>query len=88
MYGISISVPENMVTSESVVQNVDHVEKVTLTSRQIMPLCAVEDLDECKEIEKGFTQEAAQKEAQRCLQCGLICYKKEEHQTALSADAA
>ncbi len=88
MYKILISVPENVVTSESVVQNVDHVEDVTLTSRQIMPLCAVEDLDECKEIEKGFTQEAAQKEAERCLQCGLICYEKAQNQAALSADAA
>jgi formate dehydrogenase beta subunit len=88
MYKILISVPEYMVTSDSVVQNVDHVEKVTLTSRQIMPLCAVENLDECKEIEKGFTQEAAQKEAERCLQCGLICYEKAQNQAALSADAA
>ena len=87
MYGI-IPVSENVVTSESRVQNVDHVAHVALTSRQIMPLCSVEDLDVCKEIEEGFTQEAAQKEAQRCLQCGLICYKKAEPQAALRADAA
>jgi len=78
MYGIPVSVPKNVVTSESIVQNVDYVEKVKPASRQIMPLCPVEDLDECKEIEKGFTKEAAQKEAQRCLQCGLICYARSE----------
>ena len=27
------------------------------------------------EVELGLTQELAQKEAQRCLQCGLICYR-------------
>lgn len=89
MYGIPVSVPENVVTSESIVQNVDHVEKVKPASRQIMPLCPVEDLDECKEIEKGFTKEAAQKEAQRCLQCGLICYARSESEAiTIKSDTA
>lgn len=76
MYKIPMSVPENVLTSESIVQNVDHVENVSSVPRQIMPLCIAEDLDDCKELEKGFTEEAAQKEAKRCLQCGLICYAR------------
>ena len=30
----------------------------------------------CSEIEKGFTREMAISEVSRCLQCGLICYKR------------
>ena len=29
-----------------------------------------------EEIEKGFSEEVARKEADRCLQCGLICYNQ------------
>jgi len=40
-----------------------------------MPICPVSDIPAyCREIEKGFTEEKARKEADRCLQCGVICY--------------
>jgi len=40
-----------------------------------MPLAECREMDQAKEIEKGFTQEMAIQEARRCLQCGLICYQ-------------
>jgi len=77
MYGIPLTLPENVVTPTSCVQNVDHVEKVQATSRQIMPLAPGRNLAVYGELEKGFSEEAAKAEASRCLQCGLICYERE-----------
>ena len=57
------------------VQNVDEVETVEAVPRQIMPLRPISDPDGAAELEKGFTEEAAKTEADRCLQCGLICYQ-------------
>ncbi|MDO9110796.1 MAG: FAD-dependent oxidoreductase [Desulfatirhabdiaceae bacterium] len=74
MYSIPLSFSDQVVTPETLVQNVDHVENVENVPRRIMPLC--KSLSACSEIEKGFTQEMAVSEASRCLQCGLICYKQ------------
>jgi RnfABCDGE-type electron transport complex B subunit len=78
MYGIPLSLPENVVTGEADVQNIDHVDQVTKISRHIMPLSAPQDLSDCGEIEKGFTANMARSEADRCLRCGLICYARPE----------
>ncbi|MCP4105197.1 MAG: FAD-dependent oxidoreductase [Desulfobacteraceae bacterium] len=76
MYDIDISLPENVVKPESMLQDVDHVENVGKSPRQIMPLCSGKDMITCEEFEKGFTEKMAQAEASRCLQCGLICYER------------
>jgi len=65
------------VTPVSDIQNVSAVENVQAQTRQIMPLCKGTELDKCGDLELGYTEEAAVAEAGRCLQCGLICYKKE-----------
>lgn len=78
MYGISLTLSENVVTDESDVQNVDHIHSVAEDRRQIMPLCSLKDLPVCGEIEKGFTEDMARSEADRCLGCGLICYVRAE----------
>jgi NADPH-dependent glutamate synthase beta subunit-like oxidoreductase len=75
MYGIDPSLAENVITPQSILQNVDHVESVTACQRQIMPLCSSRELAVCGEIERGFNSEMARTEASRCLQCGLICYE-------------
>ncbi|MEE8416330.1 MAG: FAD-dependent oxidoreductase [Desulfobacterales bacterium] len=75
MYGISPSVSEIVVARESDVQNVDHVATVAESVRQIMPLSDAKDPSAFQEIEKGFTEEMADAESKRCLQCGLICYQ-------------
>ncbi len=74
MHGLSPSLTENVITPKSILQNVYHVEKVQANQRQIMPICSGKELAVCGEIERGFSPDMAQKEAARCLQCGLICY--------------
>jgi hypothetical protein len=44
------------------------------SQRRIMPICSGKELAACGEVERGFSDEMAQSEASRCLQCGLICY--------------
>jgi len=75
MYGIDPSLTENVITPQSILQNVDHVESVAACQRQIMPICSGRELAACGEIERGFNSEMARAEASRCLQCGLICYE-------------
>ena len=75
MYGLDPSLTERVITPQSILQNVDHVENVAACQRQIMPLCSSRELAACGEIERGFNSEMAMSEASRCLQCGLICYE-------------
>jgi NADPH-dependent glutamate synthase beta subunit-like oxidoreductase len=75
MYGIDPSLTEHVITPQSILQNVDHVESVAACQRRIMPLCSSRELAVCGEIERGFNSEMARAEASRCLQCGLICYE-------------
>jgi hypothetical protein len=81
MHGLAPTLTENVITSQSFLQNVYRVEKVQASQRQIMPICSGKELAECGEIEKGFSAEMAQHEAARCLQCGLICYEHTETET-------
>ncbi len=78
MYDITLDLPENVVTPWTDIQNVDHVEDVAASTRRIMPLCDATRQTECKEIELGFDETTARTEADRCLQCGLICYRRSE----------
>ena len=82
MYGIAPDVPLKAVTSDHVIQNVDAVEEVQSEARRIMPMAAPWELDQQGQLELGFDEAAARKEAARCLQCGLICY---EHTLAAGA---
>jgi NADPH-dependent glutamate synthase beta subunit-like oxidoreductase/NAD-dependent dihydropyrimidine dehydrogenase PreA subunit len=74
LYGIDPGLTDTVITPESVIQDVDHVEDVTASQRRIMPIFSGKERVACGEIEKGFSDEMAQSEASRCLQCGLICY--------------
>jgi len=76
IYGIPLSHPENVLTLTTMVQNVDEIEGVEPLSRTLMPIANVSERLMDAEMEKGFTEKKAQKEAARCLQCGLICYEK------------
>ena len=75
IYGLDPSVTEHVITPQSLIQDVDQVENVAACQREIMPICSGRELAVCGEIERGFSKEAAQAEASRCLQCGLICYE-------------
>jgi NADPH-dependent glutamate synthase beta subunit-like oxidoreductase len=74
MHGQSPNLSQQVITPQSALQNVYHVEEVQASQRQIMPICSGKELAICGEIERGFTDDMAQAEASRCLQCGLICY--------------
>jgi len=73
MYGIEFETPDNILTPQSVIQDVDTLINVVPVSRNIIPLSNIEG----EELEKGFSETVARAEAGRCLQCGLICYGKQ-----------
>ena len=75
MHGLSPNLSEHVITPQSTLQDVYHVENVTASQRQIMPICSGKELAICGEIERGFSADMAREEASRCLQCGLICYE-------------
>ena len=80
MYGLPLTLPDNVLNPMSIIQNVDAVQEVRTDPRKIMPLCNEPD---CAELEAGFTENMAKEEARRCLQCGLICY---QHTAAFSPE--
>ena len=80
---IELDLPNNVLTARSVIQNVNRVEQVAASPREIMPQASPRELAANQEIEKGFTKEMADAESRRCLQCGLICY---EHSLPIAGD--
>jgi NADPH-dependent glutamate synthase beta subunit-like oxidoreductase/NAD-dependent dihydropyrimidine dehydrogenase PreA subunit len=78
MHGLSPNLAEHVITPQSALQDVDHVEQVQASQRQIMPIRSGKELAIHGEIERGFSADMARKEASRCLQCGLICYEHTE----------
>jgi hypothetical protein len=88
LYGIGPSLTERVITPESHVQNVDDVEAVAGAQREIMPLRSGTELAQGGEVEKGFSEEAALREASRCLQCGLICYNQTAAAESLDTEEA
>ncbi len=85
LYGIAFDMPDNILTpeKEKLIQNVDRVFHVPQKPRRIMPMADPNQLSQGMELEQGYLQAEAQAEADRCLQCGLICYK---HEAQVSAE--
>lgn len=77
--GEPVDAPEHMLYQDSEVLNVSTVHHAASSPRNIMPLRdeAAACADPYAEIELGFSKEQALREASRCLQCGLLCYRKE-----------
>ncbi len=73
-----VEAPVNMIRKYTRVLSLDQLEPVSEIPRQKMPELSAEDQakDPAAEIEMGFSEEQALKEAKRCLQCGLICYRR------------
>ena len=88
MYGIPTDLPEDVLKPCSAIQNVHQLELVQSDARQIMPLCNARDVTACQELETGFTEEMAQAEASRCLQCGLICYEQSDNRVTQEEEFA
>jgi len=74
LYGIELYNPDQVIRSQTIIQNVDQIFGVMDIPREIMPLNYIND----SELEQGFTKKQAKKEAERCLECGLVCYKHSE----------
>ncbi len=77
LYQLPLDLPQNVVSSQTPIQNVDRVDRVAVNLRQIMPLADPRQAAQGQELEKGFSPEMAKAEAERCLRCGLVCYLKE-----------
>ena len=77
MYGIDLDLPEHVVAPDTPVQNVHQVSLVPMQARQLMPVSDGSLIAKGAELEQGFDAAQAGSEANRCLQCGLICYLHE-----------
>jgi len=77
IYSIPLDLPDNIVTPETPIQNVNQVSLVRVRPRQIMPMANENQVAKGAELEQGFDAARAQSESNRCLQCGLICYLRE-----------
>lgn len=81
---LDLALPEKVVTTDTVMQDVDELENVGAIKRNIMPTCAVSEVPgRHPEIELGFDEEAARTEAYRCLKCGIICYTPDHRRREL-----
>jgi formate dehydrogenase beta subunit len=76
--GEAVEAPEHMIRKHTRVLSVDQLEPVSEGSREVMPERSEEEQieDPNAEIALGYSEEQAIREAQRCLQCGLICYRR------------
>lgn len=73
MYGLEFQDPDLLITQHSRIQNVTQIQQVETT-----PKTTWDDLAQPMAAATGFSEAKARKEANRCLQCGLICYEKQK----------
>jgi NADPH-dependent glutamate synthase beta subunit-like oxidoreductase len=73
-----VEAPGNMIRKDTQVLNLEELEPVEESPRQNMPESPAEErvADPSREIELGYSEDQALAEAERCLQCGLICYRR------------
>jgi hypothetical protein len=69
-----------MIRKTTEVLTVKEIEPVTTTRRVEMSEISEDRrvADPSAEIATGYSQEQALEESKRCLQCGLICYRRME----------
>jgi len=73
-----VTPPLNMIKTFTEVLNIDNVESLSKLPRQNMSERPLEEQanDPNLEIALGYSEQQARQEAKRCLQCGLICYRR------------
>jgi NADPH-dependent glutamate synthase beta subunit-like oxidoreductase len=78
--GETIEAPPNMIRRTTNVLSLDELEPIPKVARKKMPQLSHEESinNPDMEIAKGYTEDQAIQEANRCLQCGLICYRRAE----------
>ncbi len=76
--GEPLKAPAEMIRKQTRVLSLDQIEPVSEGPRQRMPERPTEELATypSSEIALGYSEEEALTEAKRCLQCGLICYRR------------
>ena len=81
--GEPVEAPANMIRSFTPVLSLDSLEPVPEIPREKMPELSPEEqiLHPSKEIALGFSKEQADRESRRCLQCGIICYRRPKNMT-------
>ncbi|MFO7990464.1 MAG: FAD-dependent oxidoreductase [Desulfotignum sp.] len=72
MYGLEFQDPDLLITKHSRIQNVNEIKQVETTPKTVW-----DDLAQPMAAATGFSEKNARREADRCLQCGLICYEKQ-----------
>ena len=72
-----------MIAKDSEILNTTDIHSVNVEKRNIKPVSKTitsysssDVFYNESEIETGYTEKVAIKESKRCLDCGLICYKK------------
>jgi hypothetical protein len=67
-----------MIRKTTRVLNLKELEPISTSQRTEMPERTQEEGigNPCAEIALGYSEDQAKKEADRCLQCGLICYRR------------
>ena len=67
-----------MIRKHTRVLSLDQLEPIVEAPRQKMPERSKEEQisDPAAEIALGYPPDRAGQEAKRCLQCGLICYRR------------
>ncbi|MBW1667130.1 MAG: FAD-dependent oxidoreductase [Deltaproteobacteria bacterium] len=78
--GEEVKAPEHMIRKNTQVLSLDKLEPVPEAPREKMPERPAEEqlANPDAEIALGYTEDQALREANRCLQCGLICYRRVE----------
>ncbi|NOX33522.1 MAG: FAD-dependent oxidoreductase [Deltaproteobacteria bacterium] len=75
MYGIKFQEPSELITDQSIIQDVALLNNVDTSARNIMDPGKNKKGSQ-DDFSTGFSIEEAQAEAGRCLRCGLVCYEK------------
>jgi len=77
IYDIPFELPLNIITKQSVIQTVKELENINVQPRNIMPVAQGNSGNDVEYYE-GFSKEAALKESERCLRCGILCYERSQ----------
>jgi len=76
--GEPVTVPEEMIGPESEILDPEELSDIPRSSRVRMPELTVDERRlNFEEVERGLSEEMARGEAERCLRCGLLCYRRE-----------
>jgi len=83
--GMPVEAPANMLRVNSMVLNIRELKPIDISPRQQVKELSLEEqsVNPSAEICQGFSEEQAVKEANRCLDCGLICYRRVREEKTL-----